>query len=135
MRKKILLKVATVLLILNSHGCMSSRTPVRQDVFVEMSSCALPRPDPSGIGADRAFDLVFVFTIEVGKPHGARQVSTLSVSGRHQSAILECLDRWRFGGWPAGQEGQARFTYSDLRGWEQVSVVVANYRATVRSTD
>jgi hypothetical protein len=129
----VLTTVATIALV-SGIGCCKSEGDgaARHDVFVDVDSCLLPTPPPSGLGADRALEVVYAFRIDVGRSHDVRRVSSATALDPQEAPVRSCLDRWRFGGWPAGQDGEVRFRYTDLRGWEQLTVAVANYTVIVR---
>ena len=129
----VLTTVATIALV-SGIGCYESEVDgaARHDEFVDVDSCLLPTPPPSGLDADRAFEVVYAFRVDVGKPHDVRRMSSATALDPQEALVRSCLDHWRFGGWPAGQEGEVRFRCTDLRGWEQLTVVVANHTVIVR---
>jgi hypothetical protein len=129
----VLTTVVTIALVSGIGCCKSEGDGTAQhDVFVDVDSCILSTPPPSGLDADRAFEVAYAFRIDAGKPRDVRRVSSATALDPEDALVRSCMDRWRFGGWPATQEGQVRFKYTDLRGWEQLTVVVANHTVIVR---
>jgi hypothetical protein len=129
----VVLTTVVAIALSSGVGCRKAEQDgaARHEVFVDVYWCSLPTPPPSEFGADRAVEVVFAFRIDVGKPHDVRRVSRGTALDPQEATVRSCLDRWRFGGWPAGQEGQVRFKYTDLRGWEQLTVAVADYTVIV----